>query len=282
MPRPHRSPARAAAPLAAVVSLGLVPAAARAQDDDRDVRVERNVFTWDGAVPAGRWVYVRNLNGGVRVEPSPDGQVHVTADRRSRGDVNPRELRFVQQKAADGQSVVLCALWGEETRCGEDDYRGRRNGWWNNRNGWSSADFTVRVPATVRLDLSTTNGGLEVRGAGSELVATTTNGGIRVEAGGGPVRAHTTNGGVDVRLSALGDAREFDLTTTNGSVSREVPPSLGAEVDMSTVNGRVETDFPVTVQGRIDPHRLRVTLGDGARRVRLRTTNGSVRLRRGG
>jgi DUF4097 and DUF4098 domain-containing protein YvlB len=86
---------------------------------------------------------------------------------------------------------------------------------------------------------------------------------------------------VEVRLSALGAARDFDLATTNGSVSLEVPASLGAEVEMSTVNGRVETDFPVTVQGRIDPRRLRVTLGDGARRVRLRTTNGSVHLRRG-
>ena len=259
----------------------LAPSGAGAQGWDGDSRVERNVFTWDGAVPAGRWVYVRNLNGGVRVEPSPDREVHVTVDRRTRGDVDPREVRIVQQRAADGQSVVLCALWGNDTRCGEDDYRGQTRNWSGNRRGSTSVEFTVRVPTTVRLDLQTTNGGLDVRGAGSELVASTTNGGIRVEAGGGPVRAHTTNGGVDVRLSALGSARDFDLATTNGAVSLEVPPSLGAEVEMSTVNGRVETDFPVTVQGRIDPRRLRVTLGDGERRVRLRTTNGSVSLRRG-
>jgi hypothetical protein len=266
----------------ALASLALLaPTGARAQGWDGDSRVERNVFTWDGAVPSGRWVYVRNLNGGVRVEPSPDREVHVTVDRRTRGDVDPREVRIVQQRAADGQSVVLCALWGDEARCGEDDYRGQARNWSWNRRGSASVEFVVRVPTTVRLDLQTTNGGLDVRGAGGELVANTTNGGIRVEAGGGPVRAHTTNGGVDVRLSALGSARDFDLATTNGAVSLEVPASLGADVEMSTVNGRVETDFPVTVQGRIDPRRLRVTLGNGERRVRLRTTNGSVSLRRG-
>ena len=148
---------------AALLPLLAAPAAARAQDYDGDTRVERNVFAWDGAVPAGRWVYVRNLNGPVRVAPSADAQVHVTVDRRSRGDADPREVRIVQQRAADGQSVVLCALWGPETRCGEDDYRGQRSGWYGSqrRNGSTSVEFTVRVPSTVRL--RTTNGSVHLR-----------------------------------------------------------------------------------------------------------------------
>jgi DUF4097 and DUF4098 domain-containing protein YvlB len=78
----------------------------------------------------------------------------------------------------------------------------------------------------------------------------------------------------------VGDARDLDFSTTNGSVSVEMPASLGAEVELSTVNGRVSTEFPITVSGRIDPKRLRATIGDGARRVRLRTVNGNVELRR--
>jgi hypothetical protein len=50
---------------------------------------------------------------------------------------------------------------------------------------------------------------------------------------------------------------------------------------MSTTNGRVSSDFPLTVSGRIDPRRLRATVGNGARRLRLHTTNGNVELRRG-
>lgn len=258
----------------------LAPALASAQWGRGDERVERNAFTWEGAVPANGRVYVRNLNGGVRVEPSPDGRVHVTADRRATGDADLRDVRFVQQAAADGQGVVLCALFADGARCDERDYRGTRSNWNWNRRGSTSAQFTLQVPATVRLDLETTNGGLDVRGAGAEVVGRTTNGGIAIEGGAGPVTAHTTNGGITVRLTDLASTGDFDLSTTNGGVSLSVPSSLGAEVDMSTTNGGVSTDFPVTVQGRIDPKRLRVTLGDGSRRVRMRTTNGGVSLRR--
>jgi DUF4097 and DUF4098 domain-containing protein YvlB len=78
----------------------------------------------------------------------------------------------------------------------------------------------------------------------------------------------------------LGDARDLDFSTTNGSVLVEVPASLGAEVDMSTTNGSVMSDFPMTLTGRINPRRLRATVGDGSRRLRLHSTNGNVELRK--
>lgn len=269
--------------LTAAALLLLPPAAARAQDWDRDARVERGAFTWAGAVPAGRWIYVRNLNGPIRVERATGDRVEVTADRRARGGADPRRVRFVAQKAGDGQSMVVCALWNDRGSCDERgshyDGSGDDDG---DRHGSVSVDFTVRVPAGVRVDVNTVNGGLEVRGASGEVVARTVNGGVRAETDGGPVSARTVNGSIDARMSSAGDARELDFGSVNGSVSVELPASLGAEVELSTVNGGVNTDFPVTIQGRIDPRHLRATLGDGSRRVRLHTVNGSVSLRRGG
>lgn len=253
-----------------------VPAAVRAQDDGR---TERNVFTWSGQVPAGRWLYVRNVNGPIRVERASGAQVEVTADRTTRrGD--PRSVRFEARRAADGQGMVVCAIWNDRS-CDQDGYHGGNNGWWGDgRRDEVSVAFTVRVPAGVRVDVNTVNGGLEIRGASSEVVARTTNGPVRAESTGGPVLAHTTNGPVFARMTSVGDARDLDFGTTNGSVVVEMPDDLGAEVTMATTNGRVSTEFPATVQGRIDPRRLTVTLGDGSRRVRLRTTNGNVELRR--
>jgi DUF4097 and DUF4098 domain-containing protein YvlB len=137
------------------------------------------------------------------------------------------------------------------------------------------------VPAGVRVDAHTTNGDLSVVGATSEVIARTTNGDVRAESSGGPVSARTTNGNVNATMRELGDARDLDFTTTNGSVIVEVPASLGAEVDMSTTNGHIATDFPMTLSGRIDPRRLHATIGDGSRRLRLRSTNGNVELRKG-
>jgi hypothetical protein len=262
--------------------LALAATAARAQDDDhdrgRDGRTERNAFTWTGRIPEGRWLYVKNLNGPIRVERASGDQAEVTADRTThRGD--PRSVRFEARRAGDGQSMVVCALWHDAT-CDEDGYRGGRDRDRGERRDQVNVAFTVRVPRGVRLDVRTVNGGLEIRGASSEVVARTTNGPVRAESSGGPVSAHTTNGPVYARMTTVGDARDLDFVTTNGPVIVEMPDDLGAQVSMSTTNGSVSTEFPATVQGRVDPRRLTLTLGDGSRRVRLRTTNGNVELRR--
>jgi hypothetical protein len=278
MIRAMPTPAPAALALAAVVALAAVAAPARAQDDDRDGRTERNAFSWSGQIPQGRWIYVKNLNGPIRVERASGSQVEITADRTTRrGD--PRAVRFEARRAADGQGMVVCALWHDGS-CDEDGYRSRNNSWDSGRRDEVSVAFTVRVPQGVRVDVQTVNGGLEIRGATSEVVARTTNGPVRAESSGGPVTARTTNGPVFARMSSLGGARDLDFTTTNGSVIVEMPDDLGAEVSMATTNGSVSTEFPATVQGRLNPRSLTIRLGDGSRRVRLRTTNGNVELRR--
>jgi len=269
---------RVTAALASALAFAL-PLTAGAQDD----RSRRDAFTWEDDVPAGRWVHVRNVNGDVRVERASGGRVSVTATKRWRRG-NPSRVRVVQQAASDGRGVVICALYdrGDGGRCDEREYRSGKGGdWWNGRNDDVSVDFVVRVPPGVRVDLATTNGSVDVRGAGSEVVAHTTNGNVRAESEGGPVVARTTNGNVTARMAALGDARDLDFATTNGSVVVEMPDDLGAEVSMSTTNGSVSTEFPATVQGRLSPRRLTLTLGDGSRRVRMHTTNGNVELRRG-
>ena len=244
-------------------------------------RTEPNSFQWEGRVPAGRWVYLRNLNGEVRVEPGAGDRVEVRATKRwRRGD--PEDVKIEATRGRDGESVVVCALWHEEARCDEDGYAGgrRRDGWSSSDRNDVSVEFTVYVPRGVKLDMQTTNGDVRVRGATAEVVVGTTNGSVRAETSGGPVRAHTTNGSIEARMRELGSARDLDFSTTNGSVVVEVPATLQGEVDMSTVNGSVFTDFPMTVSGRIDRRRLRATIGDGSRRVRLRTVNGNVELRK--
>jgi hypothetical protein len=259
----------------AALALVLAAAPAAAQSSRSDT------FNWSGAVPSGRWITIRNLNGEVRVERGSGSQVEVSAVKRwRRGD--PDDVRIQTVKGNDG-SVVVCALWGDEGRCDEDGYRGSgRNSWSSNDRNDVSVHFTVRVPAGVRVDASTTNGSLSVTGVTSEVVAHTTNGDVRAESSGGPVSARTTNGNVTARMRELGDARDLDFSTTNGSVVVEVPSSLGAEVDMSTTNGSVSSDFSMTLSGRINPRRLRATIGDGSRRLRMHTTNGNVELRKAG
>ena len=255
--------------VAAATLLALAPEPAAAQSRD---------FAWDGRIPAGRWLYVRNLNGGIRVEKASGDRAEVTAVKRyRRGD--PDEVRIEMRKIGPREEdVIICAFWTDNATCDEDGYRSRSDGGRARRND-VSVDFTIRVPEGVKLAVSTVNGGLRVDGATSEVEASTVNGGIEATSSGGPVRANTVNGDIEVRMGTLGE-ENLEYSTVNGSVTIDVPAGLNAELDMRTVNGSVSADFPLTLTGRINPRHIRATIGSGGRRIRLETVNGSLRLRK--
>jgi hypothetical protein len=236
-----------------------------------------NAFTWSGSIPSGRTIFVKNVNGGVEVLRSTSGRVEVTAEKRwRRGD--PEMVRIEQKKSGD--DVVICALFNEGSTCDEKGIRSGRGNRWNDRHD-VSVQFQVRVPDGVRVDLSTVNGGLEVRDVNTEVRAETVNGSITARSASGPVRAKTVNGSITVSMESMGSASDLEYETVNGGITIELPSNVGAELELSTVNGRVTTDFPITVSGTLSPRRLRGTVGDGRARLRASTVNGGVSLRRG-
>lgn len=256
----------------ALATAAALPATAQGQEQRDD-----QPFRWSERVPAGSWLRIRNLNGPIRVAEAAGDRAEVTGEKRwRRGD--PSEVRF--EVIRDGSNVTICALWGSESQCDAEGYRHERGRHDGERSNDTSVEFTVRLPRGVRLHASTVNGRVEVRGATSEVVARTVNGGIDAASSGGPVTAGTVNGNVDVRMGARPGARDLEYSTVNGSIAVEVPAGLNARLDMSTVNGRISTDFPITVSGRISPRRLSADIGSGGPRIKLRTVNGSIELRR--
>ncbi|HER34878.1 MAG TPA: hypothetical protein ENO19_05370 [Halothiobacillaceae bacterium] len=148
------------------------------------------------------------------------------------------------------------------------------------RNGWS-VSYRIMVPTESNLELEANNGGLAVSDVEGEIYLETTNGGISIANLAGNVKGRTTNGGLHVQLVGNEWKGEgLDVRSTNGGIDLEIPEDYNAELETGTVNGGIEVDFPVTVQGRIGK-KLRATLGDGGADVRVRTTNGGVRIYRG-
>ena len=248
---------------------------AQNRDRDRDGESDRS-FSWSGTIPSGRRIMIKNINGGVEVLRSSNNKVEVTAEKRwRRGD--PSYVRIEQKRIDD--DVLICALWGEESRCDESGIRSERKSKWDNRND-ISVQFVVRVPEGVRVDLNTVNGSLEVTGVTTEVRARTVNGSITARSAGGPVRASTVNGSINVSMGSVRSSEDLEYETVNGAITIELPASFGAQLELSTVNGRVTTEFPITVSGTLSPKRLRGTVGDGSTRLRASTVNGSVTLRK--
>jgi hypothetical protein len=222
---------------------------------------------------------VRNLNGSIHVSAASGRTTEESATKSwRRGD--PKDVRFEVTKLANG-GVLVCAIWGPDATCDErgyhsDDHRGHRD-------NDVDVEFTVRVPAGVKVDVGTVNGGVDVAGAGAEVVAATVNGAIDASTSVGPINATTVNGDIHATMRALGGGDEdMRFSTVNGDVVLTLPGDFDADVDMSTVNGRFRTDYPVTVRGTINPHHLRATIGKGGRRLTFRTVNGNLELRKQG
>jgi hypothetical protein len=245
----RRTPFAVIAVAASLMAAGTV--SAQQKSNDRD-------FSWDGKITNGRWLYVRNLNGSIRVDKATGDRAEVTAVKRWRRG-NPDDVRIETRRlGGDDGDVIICAFWTDNASCDEEGYRSKGDNNWHGHDNDTSVEFTVKLPAGVRLGVSTVNGGVSVSGATSEVRASSVNGRVSATSSGGPVNASTVNGSIEI----------------------EVPANLDADLDMRTVNGSLTSDFQLTVEGRVNPRRMRATIGKGGRRLRLETVNGSVELRK--
>ena len=89
--------------------------------------IERNAFTLSERIPQGQWIRVRNVNGSLRVHSSATDKVEISATKTwRRGD--PKDVQIETKKSSDG-SILVCAIWSENTRCTEEGYSTHNDGW---------------------------------------------------------------------------------------------------------------------------------------------------------
>jgi hypothetical protein len=246
-------------------------------------RQTENAFNWNGRVPAGRWIRVKNLNGGITVVPTDGDNIQVTATKTwRRGD--PSIVHFTSMKLSGSDDMLICALWGDNSRCDEHGYSQNDHNDRNDRrtnNNDVSVEFRVMVPRGVKVDVETVNGGVSVSGVTAEVHSETVNGDVVVATTGGRVNAESVNGNVRAQLGRIDTSGDMKFETVNGNVIVEFTGEFGGDVDLETVNGSLNTNFEMTVSGRLDPKHLRAHIGRaGGPRIKLETVNGNVELRK--
>jgi DUF4097 and DUF4098 domain-containing protein YvlB len=279
-----------------------VPAVLRAQERDRD-------FNFSDRVPAGAWLRVHSSNGEIRVTQASGDRVEVIG--RKHGE-DAADMRITTVR--DGDNVTICAYF-EGAQCDAEGIHSSRN---RNRDGEGSADFEVRLPRGVKIRALSGNGEVTVSGATAEVQASSGNGAVSVASSGGPVRAssgngdidvseaggevtarsgngdirvttsigpvtaNTGNGSIDARMASLSGTEDMSFRTGNGDIAVMLPASFEGEIDARLPNGRLESDFPLRVEGRLDPRRLRATIGRGGRRVTIVSGSGGAEIRKAG
>jgi hypothetical protein len=212
----------------------------------------------------GGTLAVRGTNGGIQVEGAPRGDVHVLA----------RVVATAGSEARAREIAKAVTVTATLDRVEADGPRELPDGQW-----WS-VSYRLAVPTAINLSLQTVNGGISVRGVESTIEFRTTNGGVKLAAVGGDVRGSTTNGGVDVELEGSAwSGGGLDVETRNGGVRLAIPEQYSARLEASTQNGGLRVDIPGVSRDRRD-RTVSADLGSGGAPIRVRTTNGGVRIAR--
>jgi hypothetical protein len=166
-----------------------------------------------------------------------------------------------------------------------------------------SGDGSIRVDGVHgRLELRTGDGSIRAMDVGGQMVLATGDGSVTVDNAEGDldvdtgdgsvsvagkldtVKVHTGDGSITFRVepgtSMKGD---WSMTTGDGGVALYLPSDFGAELDAHTGDGAIRNELDIASERRGDDERARRTLkgrlGAGGRTLRIRTGDGTVRLK---
>jgi hypothetical protein len=238
------------------------------QNDRSDSDYYRHCEVREQRLPAGPLTVDAGQNGGIRVEgwDGSDVLVRAVVQASARNEADARRL---------ASGVEVRAGGGQVSATGPDrsDDGGRQ--WW-------SVSYRISVPRRTDLDLRARNGGVTIAGVAGNIRFDTTNGGVHLTDLAGGVVGRTRNGGLRVMLGgSQWDGDGLDVETSNGGVTLSIPEPYNAQLETRTVNGGFRFDYPLTITGELSPRNgISTTLGAGGAPVRVRTTNGGLRIER--
>lgn len=237
----------------------------------------KDEFRWSGAVPRGKTLEIKGINGGIRALAKTDGPAEVVAVRSGRRRP-PSEVKIEVVEHEGG--VTLCAVYPGGGSSGPYECKpGDRTGRLGARNSDVQVDFVVKVPPGVAFAGRTVNGSVETERLPGNVAARTVNGEVSVVADG-YVSAETVNGSIDAVMGRTDWKDALALKTVNGSITLTVPANADATLEAKSVNGSITTDVPLTAKSQSSHRQLTGTLGAGGRQLALSTVNGGIHLRR--
>jgi DUF4097 and DUF4098 domain-containing protein YvlB len=177
----------------------------------------------------------------------------------------------------------------------------------------TSGDGSIRAEAIEgRIVLHTTDGSVVGTRLGGDIQIRSGDGSIRLENTSGKLDLETTDGsiGLDAKPTVLrartGDGAiraniepdtvmgdNWELTTSDGSVTITLPGLFNAEIDAETSDGSVRASHPLlednaperrdgesSDERRERRRTIRSKMGDGGKMFRIRTGDGTIRIER--
>jgi Putative adhesin len=216
-------------------------------------------------------IRVAEVDGSITVEAAKTTEI--TLEAVAEGDL---ELKPGQEN----QGLFQTAVEGDTLRIGREHRENRK---FRISFLWDDDDmrirYTLKVPATVSLDMNTVNGRIATRGIEGATEATSVNGTIDVEVAGiNDLEATTVNGRVKATFTKSFQGAKF--RTVNGGVEAVLPQQASFTVDLAQVNGDFEASFPLSIHSHPGRRRVSGEVNGGQHELKITTVNGDVELAR--
>lgn len=214
-------------------------------------------------------IVVENVNGPISIESWDKPEVRLLAVKSARTEADLKALD-VQIEATDRRFAVRTA------------YLDKDGSWLKKFTNTGEVRYTLTVPhgATLRR-IETLNGAIAIANVHGRVTAKAVNGRIEAHGLAHEVELSAVNGSITASFDTVAERQDIVLSADNGRIELRLPAEVGAEVTARTVNGSISNDFGLAADAEKWVGReLEGTIGNGAARIRLKTINGSIEIRK--
>jgi DUF4097 and DUF4098 domain-containing protein YvlB len=254
-----------------------------------DGRADLRLSTFDGSIQIQAWDKPDILIEIEKRGPSKESIQALQIAARQKGRLIELEVKRPRTESFSGigfhrtavASLVVHVPSGTDVRAqsGDGSIRISRV---DGRIDLRTEDGSIRASdVTGELMLDSGDGSITVDGAEGKLDLDTSDGSVNVTGRLSVIRLHTGDGSIVYRAQPGTSMSEpWEITTGDGSVSLYLPPDFNAELDAHTGDGSIRNDLNVEDAGEERERRtLRGKVGGGGKLLRIRTGDGTIRLR---
>jgi len=153
-----------------------------------------------------------------------------------------------------------------------------------------TGDGSIRaIDVGGQLTLATGDGSVTLEDVAGDLDVDTGDGSVSVAGKLTTVKLHTGDGSITFRAAAGTSMKDdWSMTTGDGGIALYLPSDFGAELDAHTGDGSIRNELDLKAEAEADDRdrdrdrdrrTLKGKLGSGGKLLRIRTGDGSIRLK---
>jgi DUF4097 and DUF4098 domain-containing protein YvlB len=83
-----------------------------------------------------------------------------------------------------------------------------------------------------------------------------------------------------VKSKSSWDSLALLVLTITGEITLRLPAGTNTELHAETITGDISSEFPLSVQASVGRRGMNGTIGNGGRKLMLKTINGAIKLQR--